>query len=338
MEYVNFYERIKNVKNLNQLSEEICRIYNLGNLLNYKHIEVGYEDFNMIIESEKGKYFAKLLNKSRPQKEKERLVNILEKSIENGVTVPKIYKIEGEAISKIVIENKEIDVILMDYIDGKNMLFLNRDFTHDEIKKVAKEMAIINKIDYSVEAYYDEWTITNFESEYQKKIDALDDPNKLLVTRVYKDWSKVDFSKLKKTYIHGDIIKSNLILDKSNKIWVIDFSVLNYLPRVIELAVSMFGICLTNDRKQSIENMNILLKEYTKYNNLDKYEIQMLPIIFNLISAMNVLQTAYIKNTDESFEENEYWLSEGVKGINLNLSNSDITYKKKTHKITKNSL
>ena len=41
MEYVNFYERIKNVKNLKQLSEEICRIYNLGKLLNYKHIEVG---------------------------------------------------------------------------------------------------------------------------------------------------------------------------------------------------------------------------------------------------------------------------------------------------------
>ena len=326
MEYVNFYERIKNVKNLNLLSEEICRIYNLGKLLNYKHIEVGYEDFNMIIESESGKYFAKLLNKSRPKEEKERLVSILEKSIENGVTVPKIYKIYDKAISKIVIENKEIDVVLMNYIDGENMLFLNRDFTNDEIKKVAKEMATINKIDYGVEAYYDEWTITNFEREYNKKIDALDDSNKLLVTKVYKDWSKVDFSKLKKTYIHGDIIKSNLILDKSNKIWVIDFSVLNFLPRVIELAVAMFGICLTNNRKKSIENINILLKEYTKYNNLDKYEIQVLPIIFNLISAMNVLQTAYIKNTDESFEENEHWLSEGIKGINLNLSNSDIIF------------
>ena len=324
MEYVNFYERIKNIKNLKMLSEEICRIYNLGQLINYKHIEVGYEDFNMIIESKQGKYFAKLLNKSRPKEEKERLVKILEKSIENGVTVPKIYKIDEKPISKIIIDKKTIDVILMDYIDGENMLFLDRDFTPDEIKKVAKEMATINKIDYGVEAYYDEWTITNFENEYNKKINALDDLNKLLVTNVYKGWSNVDFSKLKKTYIHGDIIKSNLILDKSNKIWVIDFSVLNYLPRVIELAVAMFGMCLTDNRKQSIDNINILLKEYVKYNRIDEYEIQVLPIIFNLISAMNVLQTAYIKNTDESFEENEHWLSEGVKGINLNLSNSDI--------------
>ena len=212
----------------------------------------------------------------------------------------------------------------MDYIDGTNMLFLDRDFTEDEIRQVAREVAKINEIDYGVEPYYDEWTITNFENEYNKKIDALDEENKALVKSVYEEWPKVDFSRLKKTYIHGDIIKSNLILDKNNKIWVIDFSVLNYLPRVIEIAVAMFGICLTNDREKTISNINALLSEYSKYNKLDEYEIEVLPIIFNLISTMNVLQTAYIKNTDDSFEENEHWLEEGIKGKKLNFTNRDI--------------
>ncbi len=325
MEYVNFYERIKNVKDLKLLSEKICDIYALGKLVNYKHINVGYEDFNMVIETEKGKYFAKLLNKSRPKEEKERLVKILNKSVDNGVNVPRIYKVNDNSISTVTIDNKTIDLILMDYIDGTNMLFLDRDLTHEEIKMVAKEIATINKIDYDVEAYYDEWTITNFENEYNKKISAIDEDNRALIDSVYKDWNTLDFSKLKKTYIHGDILKSNLILDKNNKIWVIDFSVLNYLPRVIEIAVAMFGICLTDDRKTSIDNMNVLLNEYVKYNSLDKYEIEKLPLVFNLISAMNVLQTAYIKNTDESFEENEHWLSEGTKGIKVNLTVDDFS-------------
>ena len=118
MEYVNFYERIKNIKDLKLLSEEISKAYGLGQVINYKHIEVGYEDFNMLIETEKGKFFAKLLNKSRPSEEKERLVKILEKSIENGVTVPKIYKADNKSISEIVVNDKSVDVILMDYIDG----------------------------------------------------------------------------------------------------------------------------------------------------------------------------------------------------------------------------
>lgn len=324
MEYVNFYERIKNIRDLKKLSEEISKVYDLGQIIGYKHIAVGYEDFNMIIETEKGKYFVKILNKSRPTEEKERLVKILDKSIENGVTVPKIYKVDDQAISKIEVDDKSVDVILMDYIDGTNMLFLDRDFTEDEIRQVAREVAKINEIDYGVEPYYDEWTITNFENEYNKKIDALDEENKALVKSVYEEWPKVDFSRLKKTYIHGDIIKSNLILDKNNKIWVIDFSVLNYLPRVIEIAVAMFGICLTNDREKTISNINALLSEYSKYNKLDEYEIEVLPIIFNLISAMNVLQTAYIKNTDDSFEENEHWLEEGIKGKKLNFTNKDI--------------
>lgn len=126
------------------------------------------------------------------------------------------------------------------------------------------------------------------------------------------------------SYIHADIIKSNLILDTNNKIWVIDFSVLNYLPRIIELAVAMFGICLTNDGVTTISNINTLISEYNKYNKLEDYEISNLPMAFNCISAMNILQTSFIKNTDETFEENEHWLSEGRKGLELQLSIDDI--------------
>jgi len=324
MEYVNFYERIKNITDLNLLSQKICNLYKLGELISHKHIAIGYEDFNMVLETEKGKYFAKILNKSRPQEEQLRLAKILDISIQNDINVPRVHKIGEDSILTIELENKELNVILMDYIEGTNMLFLERDFEENEIRNVAKQMALINQIDYDVDSYYDEWTITNFENEYNKKINALDDDNKILVSNVYNQMKSLDFDKFKKAYIHGDIIKSNLILDKSDDIWVIDFSVLNFLPRIIEIAVAMFGICLTNDREKTIRNINILVKEYNKNLKLDEYEIENLSIIFNCISAMNVLQTAYIKNTDESFEENEHWLEEGRKGIELNLTKDDI--------------
>lgn len=324
MEYVNFYERIHNIKNVKSVSERICEHYNLGNLISYKHIAIGYEDFNMILEADSGKYFVKILNKSRPQEEQNRLVRIIEKSIENNVKVPRVYQVNGKSIFELSIENKVLNIIVMDYIDGTNMLLLDRDFTSNEISYVAKEMAKINNIDYGVEAYYDEWTITNFKEEYEKKIEFIDEENKNLIIEVYNEMKSIDFTKFKMAYIHGDIIKSNLILDKENVVWVIDFSVLNYLPRVIELAVAMFGICLTDDKETSITNMNTLINEYNKQNKLDEYELLNLPLVFNCISAMNVLQTAYIKNTDETFDENEHWLSEGRKGLSLGLSSEDI--------------
>lgn len=324
MEYVNFYERIYNIKNLKIVSEKICEYYNLGDLVEYKHIDIGYEDFNMLLKTSNGKYFVKILNKSRPKAEQERLIKILKKSIDNEVKVPKLYDVNGRNIFQLKIDNKILNIIVMDYIDGTNMLLLERDFTETEIINIAREMAKINSIDYNVEPYYDEWTITHFESEYNKKSNNIDIEDRLLVTNIYNQMKKIDFKKFKMAYIHGDIIKSNLILDKNGNVWVIDFSVLNYLPRVIELAVAMFGICMTDDRDKTISNINSLLGEYNKINKLDKYEIQNLPLIFNCISAMNILQTAYIKNTDETFEENEHWLSEGRKGLSLNLTIQDL--------------
>lgn len=323
MEYVNFYERIQNIKDLKLLAEKVCEHYNFGDLINQKHIEIGYEDFNMIINTSTGKYFIKILNKSRSKSEQIRLVSILETATKNGVKVPKIYQVNGNSIFELKIDNKQLDIIVMDYIDGMNMLLLERDFNQNEIRSVAREMAKINEINFNIEPYYDEWTITNFKSEYIKKIEQIESEDKLLVSKVYEQMLKVDFSNFKMSYIHADIIKSNLILDKNNNIWVIDFSVLNYLPRIIELAVAMFGVCLTDTRETSVENMNILINEYNKYNRLDDYEIKNLPIIFNCISAMNVLQTSYIKATDETFEENEHWLSEGRKGLLLDLTTKD---------------
>lgn len=324
MEYVNFYERIHNITDIKLVAEKICKQYKLGKLIEQKHIAIGYEDFNMIINTSTGKYFVKILNKSRPKSEQNRLVSIIEKAVAVNVKVPKIYKVNGESIFELKINTNILNIIVMDYIDGINMLLLNRDFNENEICSVAQEMAKINNIDFQVEPYYDEWTITNFECEYNKKVDRIENRDRELIAKVYEDMKYIDFTKLKMSYIHGDIIKSNLILDTNHQIWVIDFSVLNYLPRIIELAVAMFGICLTNNRATTIANINLLINEYNKYNELDDYEIKNLPIIFNAISAMNVLQTSFIKNTDETFEENEHWLLEGRKGIALNLSIKDI--------------
>lgn len=324
MEYVNFYERIYNVTDIKLLAEKICEQYKLGKLIEQEHIAIGYEDFNMLINTNTGKYFVKILNKSRLKSEQNRLVSIIEKAVVANVRVPKIYKVNGESIFELKINSNILNIIVMDYIDGINMLLLNRDFNESEICSVAQEMAKIDNIDFQVEPYYDEWTITNFETEYNKKINKIENKDKELVTKAYEEIKCLDFTKLKMSYIHGDIIKSNLILDTNNQVWVIDFSVLNYLPRIIELAVAMFGICLTDNRATTIANINLLINEYNKYNKLDDYEIQNLPIIFNAISAMNVLQTSFIKNTDETFEENEHWLLEGRKGIDLNLSIKDI--------------
>ena len=51
-----FYKRIGYEDDLSKISKKICKDFNLGRFKSNKLIEVGYEDFNFKIETNKGKF------------------------------------------------------------------------------------------------------------------------------------------------------------------------------------------------------------------------------------------------------------------------------------------
>ncbi len=118
-------------------------------------------------------------------------------------------------------------------------------------------------------------------------------------------------------------MNANLIKDKE-KMWLIDFSVLSYLPRIIELVVISYGICICNDREESIRRINYCLNIYNKQNVLTKSELDKFNIILNAMGAMSIMQASYIKKHTRNFEENQYWIDKGKETINLNLRREEI--------------
>jgi len=324
MEYKDFSGRIDNVDKLSDILKEICENYSIKKYLKHKIIELGYEDFIVVLDTTEGKYFVKILNKERTDEQCLRLANIYSIARENNVSVPMIYSVNNEAILFMNFNGELLRILLMEYIDGKNMYTLSRDLTFEEIGRVAHEAAIINRIDFDVDEYYDEWTITNFESEYNRKINEIDEEYRKIVAKVHEEFIKINLDKLPKTYIHGDIMNANLILDKDEKIWLIDFSALNYLPRIIELVVIVYGICITDDRDEFIKRVNYFLSVYNSLNEITAEELEVFPIVLNTMSAMSVMQAAYIKATMENFEENEYWIEVGKRVIDKNLRREDI--------------
>lgn len=153
----------------------------------------------------------------------------------------------------------------MDYIDGKDFFTLDKLPSEDELKIIAKETARLNLIDYRPEFIYDKWAIINFEKEYLKNKKLLEGKYKLFIVNVLKDFKDIDFSKLKYGFVHGDIIETNILRDKNKKLWFIDFSVSNYLPRIVDIAVIICDLCLDlNNLKISKQRVSIFLTEYNK--------------------------------------------------------------------------
>lgn len=327
MEYKSSFERINNVDDIDYISKKICKDYGLDEFIGYAIIKIGYEDFNYILNTKGKKYVVKIFNKDREEQSCTRLIKIICKSIKEGINHPKLYKTNaGKYIYNITAQNVDLQLFVMEYIEGKSLYELNTEIEESQLYEIAKTAARINMIDFDIkETFYDEWTITNLIEEYEKKKEYLEIKDLEQIEKVIETIKKIDWNTFKKCYIHGDLIKANIIKNKKGELYYIDFSAFNYLPRIIECIVILLGDCLTNSKNDTINNMKTFIKAYNQFNPLDKNELDNLVLLLKSLATMYIIQASYIKNhLHGDYIENEYWLSQGRKFLAMDISNNDL--------------
>lgn len=314
----DFNKRIELNTDLKNISELICEKYNLGEFVSNELITIGYEDYNYYLTTSKGKYCVKIFNKERSVNDINNYLERIRAVANSEISSPKPLTIDGDITLSMDYDNNHYDLCVFEFIDGKNYFELGENPSDDVIRELAKQTAMIHNLDIKPEFIYDSWAIINFKEEYNKKRTYLPDKYRIEFDKLLNDFNNLDFDKLPKAFVHGDIISTNVMLDKNSKIWIIDFAVSNYLPRIIDLAVTSCNMCLDkNSKDKTYENITLLLSEYNKYNALTDYELEVFGIFYKLANAMHILQTQYIIQTDGDSKENQYWLNEGIVGYSF---------------------
>jgi thiamine kinase-like enzyme len=311
-----FRQRIGFIGDLKELSKSISRDFSLGDFLEGKIILIGHEDFNLSLETTKGKFFVKIFSKERPFGDCKRIVDVMIKSLEAGVSVPKLYPSEQGYLNLLKIDQLTLRICVMDYI-GKDFFASKEEITHEDMLFLACQAALINSMDFKPSKIYDSWAITNFLAEFEKKIQYLDKEDSDMITPLVEKFKKLKVETLPHCFTHGDIIRTNVIKDKNNKIWIIDFSVSNYYPRIQELAVLACDILFDKDSKErSRQNLKDALEEYQKKIKLTPREIESLPTYIKIAHAMHVLCATYEKKVRNNIsEEDQRFLNIGKSGL-----------------------
>ena len=317
-----FYERINLKSELSDLSKIICEKYQFGQYISEKLILVGYEDFNFILSTSIGKFCVKIFNKDRTYEDVKKYIDRIELANSLNINTPKVYNCANSTLCEIVLNDTKFRLCVFQYIDGKSFYDLNEIPTQAEIKNIIEQMSRIHNAKLESDFIYDKWTITNFAKEYAEKGKYLDNKyNKIFESLVHKIVS-VKFEELPTSFVHGDIISSNVMKDTSNKLWIIDFAVSNYLPRIVDLAVTSCNLCLNPESiDKTIESTKMILTEYQKYNKLTDYELACFPLFYDLANAMGILQISYLNSLGETSEEDAFWLSESEKGLSFSTPN-----------------
>lgn len=307
----NFFERIDVNSSLSEIAREICLKCNIEDYVSSQIVEVGYEDFNFIVETKTQKYFVKIFHKGRTNQDCSNYMDRINLSNEIDINTPKTI-----CFDSISIDDKELKFVVFEYINGKSFLDLEQMPNEIEIKEIIRQMANIHRAELKSDFIYDTWTITNFTNEFNNKGKCLNEQYYNRFKELSNKLQNVDLSQLPHSFVHGDIISSNVIKDENDKLWIIDFAVSNYLPRIIDLVVTGDNLCLDpNSKENTMNNFKLIIDEYEKYNKLTDYEKQIIPLFYDIGNAMGVLQINAIKQDGEYSDEDEYWLKVSEKGL-----------------------
>ncbi|QQS18303.1 phosphotransferase [Candidatus Saccharibacteria bacterium] len=212
-------DRLEYSGDLTPVIERVCEAFGVGSLNASSIVEVGYEDCNVVIETDQAKFVAKMFAKTRTPEDITRYTTTMEKVVDAGVHHPELLKTNA---GETTYGDSGITLILMRFVEGKSFLELDRSPTDEERKAVLEQAAKVNSIDYEPPYLFDSWAIPNIHAMFEKVKQYIEPEDLLIVERAIASYDAIPVDDLPHCFVHGDFTKANVIKgqDGKNIFWI----------------------------------------------------------------------------------------------------------------------
>lgn len=312
-------DRLNYSGDLEPLVGQICDAYGLDKSSKFSIIEVGYEDCNVIIETEQDRFLAKMFSKARTKEDITRYAEIMQKVVEAGVNHPEIVT---TASGERVFNQNGVSLVLMKYVEGKTFLELDRTPNDGERQAVIEQAAKVNAIDHHPPYLSDSWAIPNIEAMFERVKGFIEHDDLPLVEQVIKRYKQIPVADLPHCFVHGDFTKANVLKSDDGEIYILDFSVANWYPRIQELAVIAANLLHDDNNESSLKDKcDLIAEEYSKRRPLtsdEKKHLHDYALAGVAMEFMGSHQERYVNGNDTA--ETEYWLNLGRSGLRKELT------------------
>ncbi|OGZ35247.1 MAG: hypothetical protein A3A94_01375 [Candidatus Portnoybacteria bacterium RIFCSPLOWO2_01_FULL_43_11] len=318
----NPIDRLAYKGDLGVVVDRVAGAYEIGSPTNFSVIGVGYEDCNVVIQTADGKYVAKIFSKDRNQEAIARYSTIMEKAVEAGVNHPPLIKTSNGEVVYSDPQANGVSMVLMQFVEGQTFLELNSVPDVKEQETVIEQAAKVNKIDYHPPYLFDTWAIPNIKEMFERIKKFIEPADLKLIEKAMARYIEIPVDTLPHCFVHGDFTKANIMRGNDGKIYILDFSVANWYPRIQELAVIAANLLYDEGSGLSLrDRTERVLEMYDELNPLTPEEKQHLYAYALAGIAMEFMgghQEKFIKGN--TTEETEYWLNLGRNGLRKELS------------------
>lgn len=152
---------------------------------------------------------------------------------------------------------------------------------------------------------------------YEKVKTYVSPEDTALIQQVINRYKQIPVDTLPHCLVHGDFTKANVLKDGDGQIFILDFSVANWYPRIQELAVAAANLLNDpNNPEPLTDTCETVLNHYTTYGEITESERDHLYNFALAGLAMEFLgahQEKYLNHND--LEETEFWLNLGRDGL-----------------------
>lgn len=293
-----------------------ARAFNIGKFKDYEVVPIGYEDFNAIVRTNEGTYFSKVFAGYRSADDVGRYKNIMQAVVQAGVSHPRFYEAENSLV--YTDGDTGLSMVVMDFVSGKTFYEMERTPSQNELHQILSQTVAINKIPHRPPYLEDSWAIPNLKETYALVKDSVGDEDKKVIEKVVEDLERVDIAALPHSFVHGDIVKSNVLKGDDGKMYILDFSVANWCPRIQELAVIVGNLMNSVRGRRTFESIvkDVVYGYVMSGGELTTEEMDVTVAYSRAAYASEFVgavreQVVNHNNT----QENDYWLRLGRAGL-----------------------
>ncbi len=314
MDQFQAIDRIEHQNDLESVIIKLCAAYNIGRLQNFSTVDVGFEDCNVAINTDKGKFLAKIFAKTRTAADIQRYKEIMLTVLAAGVHHPRLLHTNTD---DVIFTNSGLTLVLMEFIEGDTFFAMDRAPNSQERAAIIEEAAKINRINYKPPYLFDSWAIPNIAAMVERVKAFIAPADLTTVEQAVAQYQAVPVAELPHALVHGDFTKANIIKGNDGKIYVIDFSVTNWYPRIQELAIIAANLMHDSAGGPTLrERCHIVAEEYNQHTPLTPAEREHLYAYALGGVAMEFLgshQEKFIKGN--TLPEVDYWMNLGREGL-----------------------
>ena len=253
----------------------------------------GYEDVNIILNTDSGRYVLKIFAKFRSEKNILNYIKIIHEALKIGVQTLELVQSQT---GKDYFFYENTYSIVTKYFEGEN--FVETPPTFDEILQVTKNLAKLNTLDFDVDATYDSWGSNNLLNEYFNTKVKNEEVKKEILP-IINFLEEFDTYKFSRGVIHGDMQRKH-VLKNSTKLCIIDYGCMRNDLKVYDLSIFLAWFCLGEENWEEREKIfNSVIDEYIKINPLANSEIE------SLNPLITASYAAYYLKTQELLEQGD---------------------------------